>query len=145
MGLIKDFWNGSRYLFYGFSRNPKSIAREIYRKLTEAGLEFIPVRNDIDEIDGIRMTGDIASAGGDIDGALLIVSAKSSIQIMDELKERKINRVFFQIGAYNKEVIEKAKNEGFDFETGCALTRFDRMSFPHSTHRWMAKTFGGMK
>ena len=44
-----------------------------------------------------------------------------------------------------EDIIEKAKNEGFDYETGCALTRFDKMGFPHSTHRWVAKTFGGMK
>jgi predicted CoA-binding protein len=145
MARIDNFWNGKRYLFYGFSRKPKSIAREVYKKLTGGGIEFIPIRKDPDEIDGVRMVGDVSKVEGNIDGAFIIVNPKNTIGILDELHDAGIKRIFLQIGAYNKDITEKVELEGFEWETGCALMRFDKMGFPHSTHRWVAKRFGGMK
>ncbi len=130
---------------YGFSRDRKSIARQIYRLLTGNGIEMIPVRRDIGEIDGVRMVNSANEAGGEIDGAFVVVNIANVPQVIEELRENGINRVFLQIGAFNREIIDKLEDMGFEYETGCVLTRFDNMGFPHSTHRWLAKTFGGMK
>lgn len=145
MTQINYFWSGKRYLFYGFSRKKGAMSRMMYRKLIDAGIELIAVSKDIDEIDGVKMLPDASRVEGEVDGAFIVVNAKNTTGILDELIANNINRVFFQIGAYNKEVTQKAEEMGFEWETGCALMRFDSMGFPHSTHRWMAKTFGGMK
>ena len=145
MGKINNFWSGKRFLMYGFSRDRKSIGRAIYNLLVDSGIELIPVRKDIDEIDGVRMLNGPTEAGGVVDGAFVMLNAKGVPGVLEELAANGIKRAFFQIGAFNAEVRKQAEEMGFDYETGCALTRFDRMGFPHSTHRWAAKTFGGMK
>ena len=145
MGRIDDFWKGKKFLMYGYSRDPKSIARLIYNKVSGAAVEFVPVRKDIGEVDGIKMVNSPTEAGEGIDGAFIVVGVKNVPPILEELKQNGINRVFLQIGAYNRETLDTMEEMGFDYETGCALTRFDGMGFPHSTHRWVARRFGGMK
>ena len=145
MGRIDDFWQGKNYLMYGFSRDPKSFGRLIYRKLTQVGVKLTPIRKDIDEIDSIKMTESPAGIPDEVDGAYIAVNPKAAPEILEELKENGINRVFLQLGAFNKDIINQLEESGFEYETGCALTRFDKMGFPHSTHRWVAKTLGGMK
>ena len=145
MTQINNFWNGKRYLFYGFSHKKSSIARQIFKKLGESGVEFIPIRKNADEIDGVKMLPDASRVEGEVDGAFIVVNTKNALGILDELAANNIKRVFFQIGAYNKEFAQKAEEMGFDWDTGCALTRFDKMGFPHSNHRWKTKKFGGMK
>jgi len=91
---INDFLSQKRLVMVGVSRNPKEYSRNIFKDLTDRGIEMIPVNPKIQDIDGVTCYSNIKDVPGEIDGVMVLTSATASESVVKEIKELGIKRVW---------------------------------------------------
>lgn len=135
-----EFFQAEGFVIYGLSPNRKTFAHSIKDELAKRGKSIYP-------IDRSGQTGfaDLKSIGSKADRAIIAMSPKNTASVVNELTAAKIDKVFLQQGSYNKEVLAKFKDSGFQVYTGCAMMYMTNAVFIHRFHRFLYELFGGSK
>jgi len=104
--LIETFLDGRRIAVAGASAKPAKWGYKVFRALTDAGYEAIPVHPAIEALDGVKAYAKLADVPGPIDGVSVITPPGVSEAIVREAAGLGIPLVWLQPGAESKAVLE---------------------------------------
>ena len=106
--VIDGFLAGRRLALVGVSRNPQDFSRLMLAELRKKGYEVVPVRPELDEVDGLRVYARVQDIPGSVDGAIVLTSPAVAEQVVRDCDEAQIRRVWLHRGAGNGAVSEAA-------------------------------------
>lgn len=113
---MSDMMKLKRWAVLGATDDKSKFGYKIFRLLEDKGYTAYGVNPKYDYIDGIKIYKSIDELPAVIDGINIIVNPKISLASLPAIKAKGINNLWFQPGSFNDEVIQKAKEMGFNIE-----------------------------
>ena len=80
--VIDRFLAGRRLAVVGVSRNPQDFSRLMLAELKKKGYELVPVRPELDEVDGLKAYARVQEIPGAVDGAIVLTSPAVTEQVV---------------------------------------------------------------
>jgi uncharacterized protein len=109
-----------RTIVLGASPNPERYAYKAIKKLKVYGHEVIPVGIKKGEIEGVIIQNGIPHYE-DIDTITLYLNPENQKPYYDYIFSLKPQRIIFNPGTENIELIKMAKDRGIEYEIACTL------------------------
>ncbi len=139
---IDAFLSGQRLAMIGVSRNPKAFANSVYRELRDHGYEMFPVHPVADEVEGDRCVTTVGELP-DVDGAMIMVAADHSADVVTACADRGIDRVWLHRGtgpgSVSADAIRVAEEHQIEIVDGaCPLMFLEPTGWIHRIHRRFA-------
>lgn len=101
----------------GASENPESLAFRLFTRLREGGFEVIPINPNYQMIAGIPCFASLAELKIAPEVVIFMVNPKLTLQILPQVVELQIKKVWFQPWTFDNEVLEFCRENGLDFNT----------------------------
>jgi predicted CoA-binding protein len=144
---IEDFLAQHRIAFVGLSSDDKDFSHAVYKEMKERGYELVPVHPTAERLEDQPVYAKVADIEGQIDGALLMVPAAASAELVDQCADAGIPRVWLHRGvgpgAVSDEAIARAKERGLALVAGqCPLMFLRDAAWFHRLHAWGKKVAG---
>lgn len=98
LASIERFLKGKRIALVGVSRHSDDFSRAVYAELIQRGYEVIPVRPDLDAIDGVRAYPRLQDVPGKLDGAILMTAPQVTARIVRDCAAAQVPRVWMHRG-----------------------------------------------
>ncbi len=142
--VIDDFLAQEHLAFVGASHDPKEFSATVYRELRDRGYDLHPVNPHAAEIDGDACVATVAELPDGIDGAIVMVPADASAEVVQACIDRGIPRVWLHKGAGPSSVSDDAvalcKEHGIEVVDGaCPMMFAEPVAWFHRVHRWERK------
>lgn len=137
---IDDFLRNDPIAFIGVSRTDKAFANGVYRELRSHGHRLVPVHPSLDEIAGDACVPEVASLPDGIGGAIVMVGADRSAEVVRACLERGVPRIWLHRGVGPSSVSEEAvalcREAGVTVVDGACPLMYDAPTgFVHRIHR----------
>ena len=112
----------------GASPNPSRFANMAVKRLTSEGIEAIPVGIRDGEIVGIPILKGQPMIEN-VDTITLYIGPQRQPPYYDYILDLKPNRIIFNPGTENPELMQLAASEGIDTELGCTLVMLSTATY----------------
>jgi len=143
--VIDRFLAGRRLAVVGVSRNPQDFSRLMLAELKKKGYEVVPVRPELDEVDGLRCYPRVQDIPGALDGAIVLTPPAVTERVVHDCEQADVPRVWLHRGAGVGAVSEKAvafcREHGIEVVAGECPLMFLGGSV-HDVHRKMRSLTG---
>lgn len=103
-----------KWAVIGVTPDKNKFGYKIYNRLKEKGYTAYGVNSKYNEIDGEKIYASIKDIPESIDCVNIVVNPKTTLSILDDIKKQNINYVWFQLGTFDEEVLDKANKLNFD-------------------------------
>jgi len=141
---IRNFWMNKKHLaLFGFSRNNKSISRQVYDLLVKKKYNIYPINPNTEKIDSIVCYKSLDDIKQKLDGAIIITNPKISAGVVKKCRERELNDLWFQLDTMDEKVKAYCDNNDINYIKSCVLLHHEEVGFPHNLHRFFYTLFGG--
>lgn len=146
--LANDFLAQKRIAIVGVTHDPMGWGRTLYDEFTKRGYETFAV-NPARNIPGIDCYASLRDLPVKPDGVLLVVPPHVTAQVVQEVAELNIPRVWMHKGAgpgaVSKSAIEFCKEHNIATVYGvCPFMYLQPQGFGHKMHYTFAKWFGAL-
>jgi len=146
--LAKDFLAQKRIAIVGVTRDPDGWGRRMYDEFTKRGYETYAV-NSAGNIEGIQCYANLRALPTKPDGVLLVVPPQVTDQVVREVADLGIPRVWMHKGtgpgAVSESAIQFCKEKNIATVYGvCPFMYFQPQTFGHKLHHNFAKWFGAL-
>jgi len=138
---IERFFQSDNFAILGMSRTKRNFAWMIYDGFVKAGARVFAVHPVGGKVRNIEFYSSLGSLPVPVDAAVLCFDMAISNNILKEMKDYGIKRIWLQQGACKASVVREAGDMGFETFTGCALMYMPGASFPHRLHRFFKELF----
>lgn len=101
----------------GASENPESLAFRLFTRLREGGFEAIPINPNYQMIAGVPCFTSLSELKTAPEVVIFMVNPKLTLQILPQVVELQIKKVWFQPWTFDDEVLEFCRENGLDFNT----------------------------
>lgn len=138
---VAAFLAGKRLVVAGVSRNAKSPANAIYRRLLDSGHEVIPVNPNAAEIEGRICYPDVRAVPGSIDGVMVVTHPAVAADVVRGAIAKGAGQVWFHrsfgAGSVSAEAVETCRANGIEpIVGGCPLMYCQPVDPGHRFFRW---------
>ena len=117
----KEFINKKHtYAIIGASGNKEKYGNVILHDLKDAGYTVIPINPKEKEIDGIKTYASVKEAPH-IDVAVMVVPPAVGLKVLQECKEKKIQKIWFQPGSYDENTSAYCEDKGLHYIQGLCI------------------------
>lgn len=144
--VIEKFVSDKNIALIGVSTDKQKFGNALLAELTKKGYNVFPVHPTLAEIDGIKCYSDVKTLPDYVTNLVLVVKPQVSEQIIYQLKDSPIQRVWMHRGAgkgsASAAAIEACKEIGIEVVYGFCPMMFFSPSGLHSFHFWLRKKFG---
>ncbi len=123
MTIKQEMLDKKIWAVVGVTAKHEKWGYKIYNVLKEHDYETYGISPNYDEIEGDKIYKFLKDIPAKVEVVDMVVSAKISINILEEAKEAGVEYIFFQPGAYNDEVIAKAEDLGLKYLIGDCIYR----------------------
>lgn len=107
--LKTEMMDSKKWVVVGVSGNKNKYGYKIWKTLLEHGYTVYGVSPNYDELEGQKIYKSIGELPEKVDVLDMVVPPKISIGVLEEAKDAGIEKIFFQPGTYNDEVVGKAE------------------------------------
>jgi predicted CoA-binding protein len=147
--LATDFLAQKRIAIVGVTRDPKGWGRTLYDEFKKRGYDTYAVNPNAPSIEGIPCYASLSKLPTKVDGVLLAVPPEITDQVVREVAELGIPRVWMHkgagTGAVSESAIQFCKEQNIATVYGvCPFMYFQPQGFGHKMHYTFAKWFGGL-
>ena len=147
--VIDDFLAQRRLAFVGVSHDAGEFSAEVYRELKRHGYELLPVNPHAEAIDCDPCVASVVDLPDDVDGAILMVPADRSADVVDECAAKGIGRIWLHRGAgpgsVSDEAVARCRAHDIAVVDGaCPMMFMDDAGWFHRLHRWGRQKAGGL-
>ncbi|GEM_PF-604970 len=97
------------YAVIGASKNQEKYGYKVLKDLKDFGYNVIPINLKEKEILNLKTYKSILDVDQKIDVAIFVVSPLVTIEVLRQVKKKKINKVWLQPGSESKEAIDYCK------------------------------------
>lgn len=94
-----------------------SLALKLQRRIISRNQPFFPINPKYPEIDGVKTARDLTTLSETPNIVVFMVNPSISLQILDQVSEKKVKKVWFQPWSFDQQVVEKAQNLGLSINT----------------------------
>jgi predicted CoA-binding protein len=135
------FLQAGRLAVVGASDEKQSMGRSVYTELRDHGIDVVAVHRTATTVAGDPCHPSLDAVPGDLDGAIVMVSAPASVDVVREVAARGIPRVWLYLGASkpgaaSPEAIATADELGLEVVPGaCPLMFLEPTAWIHRAHR----------
>lgn len=113
--------NSKRVVVLGASANPARMSYQAVKELREAGHEVLPVHPAISSLHGAEVLTDLMEVQGKVDTLTVYVNAARSSGMEEMMLDLPVQRVIFNPGAENPELMRKLQEAGMECLEACTL------------------------
>jgi predicted CoA-binding protein len=147
-----EFLSSDGIAVVGVSRDARSAANAIYRKLRSGGKRVIPVNRRAGEAEGDACYPDLRSIPGGVRAVCIVAPPEASLDIVNQCRELGISHVWihgsFGFGSVSAEAVAFCRNNGIRVIAGACPMMFLRpVDFGHRCMRtvlgWLGRLPGG--
>jgi len=125
---IRFFWKEKKHVaLFGFSRNPKSVSRQVYDLLVKKGYSIYPINPNADKIDSITSYRSLENIKSKIDAAVIITNPKISADIVKQCQVKGINELWFQLDTMDSKLKKYCDDNGINYINSCVLVHDDKL------------------
>jgi predicted CoA-binding protein len=136
-----DFAQSRRLAVVGVSK--RKFGGSIYKTLKARGYQVYPVHPTMKSFDGDRCYTSLTQLPDDIGEAVVAVSGDNAEQVVDDARQAKFTKLWFQQGANARDAAMRAEAYGIQVITGkCILMYAAPVTGFHAFHRFLARLFG---
>jgi len=111
--LINEVLKSNIWAVVGATTNEAKFGYKIFMRLKNAGYEVYPVNPMYDEIDGDKCYDSVEDLPVKPDCVDMVVSPKRGKAMLEGMKLKGVENVWFQPGTYDDEIIELFEENGF--------------------------------
>ena len=144
--IIEKFVGDKNIALIGVSTDKQKFGNALLRELIKKGYTIYPVHPTLAQIEGIKCYPDVKTLPGNVTNLIIVVNPLVTEQIVNQLKDSSIRRVWMHKGAGNGSgsavAIEACKKIGIEVVHGFCPMMFFSPSGVHRFHFWMRKNFG---
>lgn len=145
--VVEEFLTHRRLAFVGASHDPKEFSANVYRELKRHGYDLHPVNPNAGEVDGDPCVASVAELPDDVEGAIVMVPASASEEVVQACIDRGIERIWLHKGAGPSSVSDEAvalcEEHGVEVVDGaCPMMFLEGASWFHRLHRWGREATG---
>jgi predicted CoA-binding protein len=139
---VADFYNLESYAVIGVSRTRKNSGWMVFEELSKLGKRVYAInsqggsRNDIKLFPGLEKLPETPQ------GVVICVKPHETSGVLDSLKNMTVKHIWFHLGSYNPEVLNKTGSLGFNPIKGCAIMYNPQAAGFHRFHRALNNLFG---
>ncbi len=146
--LIQDFLAKKRIAVVGVTRDPKGWGRTLYDEFKKRGYDTYAI-NLARNVEGIQCYANLRELPTKPDGVLLVVPPKVTDQVVRQVAELGIPRVWMHkgagAGAVSESAIQFCKEKNIAAVYGvCPFMYLQPQGFGHKMHHVFAKWFGAL-
>ena len=146
--LAQEFLAQKRIAIVGVTRDAQGWGRSLYNEFKKRGYEVYAI-NPAREIPGIECFGALRDVPVKLDGVLLAVPPSVTDQVVREVAELGIPRVWMHKGggpgAVSESAIQFCKEKNIKVVYGvCPFMYLQPQGFGHKMHYSISKWFGGL-
>jgi len=140
---VQEFVAEKTLALVGASRGGKKFGNTILKEMQTKGYTMYPVHPEAEEIDGVRCVPSLQDLPEDVGGVVFVVKPGVTEQLVREVKEAGISRVWMQQGAASDQAIAYCREQGIDVVANeCLLMFSEPVQGIHGFHRWLWNIFG---
>jgi predicted CoA-binding protein len=110
-----------RVVVLGASANPARMSYQAVKELREAGHDVLPVHPAISSLHGADVLTDLSQVKGPVDTLTVYVNASRSSAMEDSILKLPLQRVIFNPGAENPDLMKNLSDVGVDCLEACTL------------------------
>lgn len=140
---IDNFFRNKRLAIAGVSRNEKKFGHVIFKELTKAGYDILPINPNSEEINGIKCYKDVSELPPDVESILIATPKFNTDEILRSAIDKGIKNIWVQQMSHTKETIAIA--EEYDKEiihNKCVFMFAEPVKGVHKFHRTIKGIFG---
>ena len=144
--IIEKFVSDKNVALIGVSAEKQKFGNALLQELTKKGYTVYPVHPTLAEVDGIKCFQDVKALPDNVTNLILVVNPEVTVQIIPQLKDSPIMRVWMHkgigAGSGSLAAIEACKEHGIEVVHGFCPMMFFSQSGIHGFHFWLRKKFG---
>ena len=141
--IVDNFLEQKTLAVVGVSREGKKFGSAVYKDLKNKGYTVFPVNPNAEKIGEDLCYPDLRSLPEPVEGVVVVVPPAQTNDVMRNVVEAGIPRVWLQQGAESEEAIAYGEKHGVSIVQGeCILMFAEPAAFPHRAHRWIWRIFG---
>lgn len=142
--LVQEFLRQKRIAIVGVSRDKRHFSRSVFGEFIKRGYDVIPCNPHGDEIDGIKVVGNVGEIQPAVDGVIIMTPPAMTIHILRDCQAAGIKRIWLHRGAGSGSVTEEALRFCHDHNMKvvpgfCPLMFLSDTSFVHRIHRFFKR------
>jgi len=138
---IVEFYNSDCFLLIGMSKKRNNFAWGVYKNFVNANRKVYPLHPAGGEKNGVEFYASIEKVPEKPDACIVCTNLKNNENLISELSDSGIKKIWFQWGSYNKDILEKAGVHDIVPITGCVLMYLPGASLGHRIHRFFHELF----
>ena len=140
---IDDFLSQKTLALVGVSRDGKGFGNAVRKELAAKGYTLLLVHPQADAIEGTRCVRAIKDVADRVGGVILVTPPAATAQLVREVADAGIRRVWMQQGAESDEAVRYCEQHGVKVvHHQCILMFSEPAAFPHRFHRGLVRLFG---
>lgn len=127
--IIADMFAQKNWAVLGATPTTSKFGYKIFKKLRSCQFNVTPVNPRYPDVDGVPCVANLLEAEG-IQVVNVVVAPELALEALDHIAARGIEYVWFQPGAYNDAVLDKASALGLKSVYGyCVLVELGDLPF----------------
>jgi predicted CoA-binding protein len=139
---VDDFVSQEKLAVVGVSRKKMKFGSVVYRELKKRGYRVFPVNPHMETLGEDPCYADLKALPETVGGAVLVIPPAKTEEVVKEVKEAGIPRVWMQLGAESKKAVEYCKENDIKVITDeCIMMFIEPVNHIHKFHRWIWKLF----
>jgi len=140
---IETFVQNKRIAVVGFSRSGKKFGNMAYKELKERGYQVYAVHPQAEQVEGEKCYPNLAALRGMVDGVLMCVPPKRTVEVLREAAEAGIRNVWMQQGSESADAVRLGQELELQVVSDkCILMYAPPVRSFHGFHRFVMKLIG---
>jgi predicted CoA-binding protein len=141
--MISDFLAQRKLALIGVSRSGRRFGNAVWKELRAKDYQVFPVHPQASLIDGQSCWPNVLKLPEPVGGAVLVVPPSVTEEVVREIAQAGIPRVWMQQGSESAAAIAYCNEKGIGVVHGeCILMFLEPTAFFHRAHRWIRQVLG---
>lgn len=126
--IIAEMLDKKSWAVVGATQNPAKFGNKIFKKLQGNGYAVAPINPVYDSVEGVATFKSLKDMPEKPECVNVVVSPERAAQALEEAIELGIEYVWFQPGAFDLDIIERAEEAGVKIVYhACVLVELDKL------------------
>jgi len=126
--IIAEMFEKKSWAVVGATQNPSKFGNKIFKKLQRNGYDVAPINPVYDDVEGVKTFKSLSDMPEKPECVNIVVSPERALNALEEAIKLGIKYVWFQPGAFNEDIIERAEVAGVNVVYhACVLVELDKI------------------
>ncbi len=125
---IANMFEKKSWAVVGATQNPSKFGNKIFKKLQRNGYDVTPINPVYDNVEGVKTFESLSAMSEKPECVNVVVSPERAMKALEEAIDLGVKYVWFQPGAFDEKIIEKAESAGVEIVYhACVLVELDKI------------------